>query len=313
MPSRPTHRADRFVDGDASAAPTAADAPTARARRSFMFEQIELENLSSVKSLFDDSHRLRMVISSILAGNSPARLWAAGGGLFLLWDRGNNVFYAAADDPPRGWGDALGDLLRDRIIPMFAETGDEYFSVDLPDSPDVEKQLRETFSPFTRWEREKLFLTHPGPQEVAGLPSRVDGVTFVPIDRGILCGEGPDNWEVVRGEILYMWPSVKRFLAHGWGTAAVLDGSIIGWCTAEYVGRDGVGIGIEIEPNMRRRGVAVDVGTVFLAECSRRRRMPHWECDAANEPSVRLADRLGFELMEKRRAVAGLLPGPAED
>ncbi len=278
-----------------------------------MFEQVDLEKLSSLASLFGHSRRLKMVISSILAGNSLARLWAAANGdLYLLWERGNNVFYAAGVDPPRGWGDALGDLLRESIIPMFVAADEEYFSVDIPDDPGIEEQLRSVFSPYLKWQREKLVLTHPDPPEIQGPPPRADGVIFVPIDRGMLCGEGPANWETVNSEVLYMWPSVGRFLAHGWGTAAVLGGRVVGWCTAEYVGPRAVGIGIETEPGVRRRGVATDAGTVFLDQCRRHKRTPHWECDAANEPSVRLAHRLGFRPVEKRAAVSGLFPASGE-
>lgn len=278
-----------------------------------MFEQVDLDQLPSLAPLFDRSHRLRMVISSIAAGNSSACLYrASGGGLYLLWDQGNNVFYAAGTEPPRSWEGPLDELVRESIIPMFAAADEEYFSIDIPDAPGIEEQLRAAFSPYLKWEQEKLFFAHPGSSEIQEPPHRTDGVTFVPIHRSVLGSEGPTNREIVRSEILYMWPSLERFLSRGWGTAALLDDRIVGWCTAEYVGPAQAGIGIETERGMRRQGIATAAGTVFLQQCQQHKRRPHWECDAANEASVRLAERLGFRLVQRRNAVSGLFPVSGE-
>ncbi len=279
-----------------------------------MFQQLALENLPALAPIFNYSHRLTMVISSILAGNSSACLYrAARGELYLLWDRGNNVFYTSSNDPPCGWEDAVGDLLHASIIPQFASRGEEHFSIDVPDSPAMYERLRTAFSPYLKRELQTLFLAHPGPSELAEQPHHISGADFVPVDGKLLCGEGPANWEILRSEVLYMWPSVQRFLAHGWGTAAVLEGRIAGWCTAEYVSPQQLGIGIETEPNMRRRGIATGAGAAFLKQCWQHKRRPHWECNAANESSVRLAKKLGFRLLERRTRMSGLFPSSSRN
>lgn len=116
-----------------------------------------------------------------------------------------------------------------------------------------------------------------------------------PITRHLLEDATIAGRDTVREEIIQMWGGVEPFLAHGFGTCAVVDGVLAGFCTAEYVSEGRCGIGIATVPEQRRKGYALAMTRAFLAECGRRGITPYWDCRADNEGSVRTAQRAGFD------------------
>jgi RimJ/RimL family protein N-acetyltransferase len=77
------------------------------------------------------------------------------------------------------------------------------------------------------------------------------------------------------------------------------------WCTAEYVSRSLCGIGIATVPDFQRRGIATAAAVHFVEESLRRGLIPHWECNEQNFPSLRLAEKIGFTLLETNDFWAG--------
>jgi hypothetical protein len=58
-----------------------------------------------VRDLFDAEH-LRLVVDSVIAGQSPAKVWSddvAAPGTALAWDGSHNVYIAGAVDHPDEW------------------------------------------------------------------------------------------------------------------------------------------------------------------------------------------------------------------
>lgn len=84
----------------------------------------------------------------------------------------------------------------------------------------------------------------------------------------------------------------SSFVQRGFGFAAATAGRIIGvvGCFTAY--SDGVEVQIDTHRDFRGRGVASALGRRFLQEAAVRNATVYW--DAMNEPSARLAGRLGF-------------------
>jgi RimJ/RimL family protein N-acetyltransferase len=80
---------------------------------------------------------------------------------------------------------------------------------------------------------------------------------------------------------------------------------IVCWCTAEYVSCGWCGIGIETIQAYQRRGLATATATAFLAHCAAHGIQPHWDCWANNVPSVRVAEKVGFALVEEYEVHCG--------
>jgi hypothetical protein len=158
----------------------------------------------------------------------------------------------------------------------------------------------------------KRFYVYPASEPPVHVRPAVPGLALVPIDRLFVQTER-ENRQGLLGEIAWMWPgtreqAVVRFLEHGLGSAAVVENRIVCWCTAEYVGVRRCGIGVETIEAYQRRGVATSTTAHFVAAALRRGLTPHWECDTANLPSVRVAEKVGFRPVEEAVFWAGLLP-----
>ena len=96
-----------------------------------------------------------------------------------------------------------------------------------------------------------------------------------------------------------MWPERRLFHKHGFGHAVVHGGSIAAWCTAEYVSARKCGVGIETAEPSRRQGFGTAAAIAFITHCDRIGLTPHWDTWVDNAPSVGLAEKCGFELVEE--------------
>ncbi len=247
--------------------------------------------------------QLEMTVASILAGNTPARLWL-GDGLALLWDQGNNVFYLAQSGTPQPEAAAsLAALIAGPVRAAALERGRRYFRARaLP--PLTADLLQTAFAPIPLRSVHKRFyrFTEPAP----GPRPEPTGVTFGPIDGLLLGSKGTANVDAVRGEIGFMWPSLQRFYTHGFGVAAIAHRAVVCWCTAEYVSPTMCGIGIETMDGWQNQGIATAAAFRFVRRALAHHMISHWECDAENLPSVRVAEKVGFTFLEETTFQTGL-------
>lgn len=98
-----------------------------------------------------------------------------------------------------------------------------------------------------------------------------------------------DPW-VVR---IWGGPEEMARKSFGW---ALLDGDVLAsFCAACAIGGGEAEIEIGTNPAYQRRGLAEVVGRSFISLARLSKLMPAWTCDSANEGSIKLAEKLGFE------------------
>lgn len=280
-----------------------------------MFDEQPVALLSGLAVHFAGA-QLEMVRAAIIAGNTAGRLWVRcgeGGETALLWDQGNNVFYLGGAALDAGSARALRTLLTDEVQPHSVAAGACYFRARGL-TADLDALLSQLFPAVPLAVTQKLFYTYPAAGSPVLAVPEVDGLVFAPIDRSLLQSE-LENVQELLYEIAWMWPgSAETALAHfldvGLGSAAILGDRLVCWCTAEYVSVDRCGIGIETDANYRRRGIATATTAHFVTAALARGLRPYWECDAANLPSVRVAERCGFQLLDRAHFWTGLFPAP---
>ena len=101
---------------------------------------------------------------------------------------------------------------------------------------------------------------------------------------------------------MFNFSGMEDFLINGFawcvfiGDELASAASTYGWYSGGYE------LQIATAPKFRRRGLAAVSGAAFLLECLDRGKRPHW--DAANETSVRIAQRLGFEYAGEYQAIS---------
>lgn len=241
--------------------------------------------------------QLAMVAASIVAGHTAGRLWQAED-CALLWDQGNNVFYLACSHPAAKVTTALADVLFGPIYAAALASGRTRFKVRAL-SPALDQALPQIFGDLELRDLPELFLSynHTSPPEVAR--PALAGLAFALIDGPLLARTELEHIAAVHEEIHWMWPSSDRFAQYGFGSAALIDQQLICWCTAEYLSSGMCGIGITTAEGYQRQGVATATAAQFVDECLRRSIRPFWECAAYNTASLRVAQRLGFTLVEQ--------------
>ena len=97
-------------------------------------------------------------------------------------------------------------------------------------------------------------------------------------------------------------PGSGRF---GW--FLLKDGEAVSECTSVWVEKFGVEtncveISIETKEPYRKKGYAILTASAFIDDCLSRKLIPVWCCWDFTEGSKELAGKLGFEIIEERRA-----------
>lgn len=243
-----------------------------------------------------------MVLASIVEGNTEAQLWYTSQPdnevVCLLWDKGNNVFYLSGQLVLPETIKDLALLINTHIKEKAIKDRLSYFKVKTL-SASLENSITDIFRDIPLHKTNKLFYTFQS-KRVETIPNPgLEGIQFYPIDANLLKEGLFENSRYVRSEVEWMWPSLERFLEKGFGTAAVIDGRIICWCTAEYVSKCKCGIGIEVIDEFQNKGIATATSSHFLEQCLKQNIAAHWECDKDNIGSVRVAEKVGFEKIEE--------------
>lgn len=265
-----------------------------------MLEEIPISRIRNYSHHFPDP-QAQMVLASIIAGNTRGQLWEVGqpgGAGMFLWDRGNNVFYLAGDELLEESGAELARLMGTEIKDRAIEAGRAYFTVrDLGEWG--EEAITGLFQGLSLGRMSKRFYSFRKAQVTAGRVPALARVRFQPIDSDFLGRDGLQNLAYVKEEIGMMWPSLERFGEKGFGVAALVEETVIGWCTAEYVSERQCGIGIATVAEFENKGVATAMAARFVEGCLQRCMTPHWECNSRNPGSVRVAEKVGFELIQE--------------
>ena len=95
------------------------------------------------------------------------------------------------------------------------------------------------------------------------------------------------------------WSSIKDFKQKGFGFAAVNGKEIISVCYSSFVTQDTHAIGIETTSSFQNKGIGTQLASLLIKEIYVNGFTPYWDCSLDNEPSKKLAERLGFSLMHR--------------
>lgn len=280
---------------------------------------IQEQNVTMLPALHDafPGAQLALVRAAIAAGNTAGRLWRVvhdeGGESALLWDKGNNVFYLGGEGLPRAGLAALANLVANEVQPQATAEGARYFRARGV-TAELDAQIPSLFPALALQQTEKRFCAYPAQEPPVTGDLAIEGLSLLALDGEFLQSDR-ENLAEVQAEIAWMWPGAReaalsRFLANGFGSAAVVGQRIVCWCTAEYVSAERCGTGIETEADYRRQGIATATAAHFVAAALQRGLTPYWECDSENLPSVRIATRLGFQEEEAATLWVGLFPPP---
>jgi RimJ/RimL family protein N-acetyltransferase len=205
----------------------------------------------------------------------------------LVWDKGYNFYVGGIAATESDYAMAA-DFLREKFVKEQIAGAKVYFASD-----EWQQVLLESLHDFTPniYER-SLFIHDFNTNPAISLDS---SVLIKVIDKHIVDNKHLANVQFMIDEIVGGWGSTARFLERGFGCCAIADERVAGWCTAEYVSRHSCGIGIETVEEFQNQGIATAMASSFVDKCKLLNLMPHWDSWKNNIPSIRVAEKQGFQ------------------
>jgi RimJ/RimL family protein N-acetyltransferase len=260
-----------------------------------VLHQLSKDEYSSVQQLFE---RLpRTTVAGTLAGLTPGRVYVddprnpkAG----FTWGE-FRFSYLVGDPQDDEFAVQLAALLEDELLPKLPGSHDPTLVI-YPDSPawiDALEERLAAYHPLRLFRSRHRFEQQAFEAQARELEALPPGYTLQPVDSQI-CGRFPEL--VFAYELL--WGGVQNFLAHGFGYCVLADGELASACDSPFCAGGRAEIGVETKEAHRRKGLARQAATRFIAESLMRGLEPSWECWWENEASRCLAARLGFDWLE---------------
>lgn len=232
---------------------------------------------------------LQYMLRAMAAGSTPAQCYVdtedSPSVCFVLED---HSMFAGGDAQSPAAEEAMAFLAQTILAP---ERRQELGAVRIafPDNAWKEK-LETALSGAAIHTYPRKVFRHPAP----GRAMAAEEAGILPITAGMASLE---HFDMIREEVESTMGSLEAFLSLGFGVALVTNGRVCGFCTAEYVSEKECAIGIAVEKEHRLQGHAARMTAYFVKECAKRGLAPYWECWKNNVPSVRTAERAGFELL----------------
>ncbi|GIN74693.1 acetyltransferase [Bacillus sp. J14TS2] len=92
----------------------------------------------------------------------------------------------------------------------------------------------------------------------------------------------------------YLWGSSDKYLKNAFGFCLLKNDEFVSVCNTFYIGGKFIAPDIITLNEYRGRGLATIVCSYFIKRSKELGLTPYWDCDAGNEASNRLAQKLGF-------------------
>lgn len=155
----------------------------------------------------------------------------------------------------------------------------------------IRRMLGERAVPFTRY----AVRCQPGDLQKDKLirftRSLPQGFRIQPVGREIYFTLVEEEWA---WDLCGCFADVEEFLEQGLGFVVTRDGLLVAGACSYAVCDGAIEIEIDTRPDFRRMGLAKACGARLILECLARGIYPGW--DAHNEPSLALAEKLGYRL-----------------
>lgn len=262
-------------------------------------------NFQEIRKLFSLNNK-KFVFESIIEGNTPGDIYVNSlehPELYVIFDGGNFVLYIGGVSADHEEYKKCVSYIRKNILTeSLKEEFDEWILISY--TSDIWKNiLLEGFEDLRVEKGERVLYRHDikkiDNKTLSNIPFEIKA-----IDEEILNDSNLVNIEELKEELNDMWGDLQGFIKNGFGYCALDGKKLISWCTGEFFSKDFCGIGIYTIEEERKKGVGGAVALNFVTETGKRNLTPYWDSWAKNLPSVRVAEKVGFDKIEEYEVLA---------
>jgi RimJ/RimL family protein N-acetyltransferase len=244
------------------------------------------------RSLFNPLPQF-VIPQAVLSGHNPGRIFM-NDLTFLraafLWTP-CGYWFIAGNPEDSASRQALRRLLFSELVPQALARGENGFLL-IPSDPGWsailhDRQVIPIYRRIHRFDPARFasFRAH-----LPGLPA---GMSLQK-----LTSENAPLYPAILEEIRMTWGSLESYTAHGYGFVLLQGNEPVSSCISVFASETTDEISVHTEEKYQRQGWATVTAACFITECLTRGRTPNWECFWENEPSVKLAQKLGFVMVE---------------
>jgi RimJ/RimL family protein N-acetyltransferase len=264
-----------------------------------MLHELDRHQFQMVMPIFDEYFPDPMLYA-VLEGRRNGRVFADDAlhpTRAFVWAEGESTYLTsqtlADDESDTEFLAAFRRLLLEEIIPQARDMGLHFLSLfSFPDTyPQKLEQIFAEQLPLRTPLNTFAFDETTFRQRYSAPVSLPEGFTLKKLDREIL---GQSGCEDLAEEIAFHWGSLDAFSDKGVGYCVLRDGGVISWCYVQAFGHKAQTIDIWTNPDFQGKGLGTAVGSAVIHHCLGQGYAPFWICDDGNQPSRRLAERLGF-------------------
>jgi hypothetical protein len=103
----------------------------------------------------------------------------------------------------------------------------------------------------------------------------------------------------IKNSIMDFWITKEKFLNNGFGYYIEHEKKIIGLIISAGIYDDEVEIDIIVDIHYQKQGLGKLLSKIFIKDCLKRNIIPKWDCYKYNDGSVKLAESLGFKVINE--------------
>jgi RimJ/RimL family protein N-acetyltransferase len=234
-----------------------------------------------------------LVIRSVVEGNTPAWVFVDDPQQprsVLLWDRQDAIFLAG--DPQDGPTQAdLREVLMHSVLPNARARWIP--AMEVCGTPSGWQEVLPQLLPGLRGAAiRRLDFTFQGLPEAWQQPAPTRAI-LRRIDSYLLQSAYP-NLAYVRGWIDSFWHTPEDFHQRGFGYCALVGDTVAAWCLTVFAAGNEREVGLETIADYRGQGLATLVASATIEAIVKNGLVPRWQCHSGNQPSLTVAEKVGF-------------------
>lgn len=259
-----------------------------------MLHELSQQEFGIVNKLFENVNHNKAVIKSVLLGNSPGRVFVddpQSPNSALVYPA-KGFYYIASKHPNEMFFQDLNKLFFEEWkvevveLFLFPEDLSKYLELLLGGRPHI-RLIRKDYS----LNRDQFMKRHDDL-----IKELSNDFSLHRIDQNYLQKHKADS-------ITETWISEELFLQKGCGYSLTSTGDIISECLIYHRSDLTVELGVHTKEEYRQRGLATTVCAALIDYALNNNLHPRWSCWDFNEPSWKLAEKLGFELQNEKEVI----------